>query len=95
MSILCTLIVDCLSRQIIHDNGGQLLVEEILSLVSFLLPIMGYNKIHKWSNIDGHCFIPTSKWIMPYGQKQKQRFVKMKESCKDFLLSQLATFLPR
>ncbi len=26
------------------------------------------------------------KWIMPYNQKQKQGFVKMKESYKDFLL---------
>jgi hypothetical protein len=24
------------------------------------------------------------KWIMPYGEKQKQGFVKMKESYKDF-----------
>jgi hypothetical protein len=35
------------------------------------------------------------KWIMPYGQKQKQGFVKMKESCKDFILLQLATSLPK
>ncbi len=34
------------------------------------------------------------KWIMPYGQKQKQGFVKMKKSCKDFILLQLATYLP-
>jgi len=33
------------------------------------------------------------KWIMPYGQNQKQGFVKMKKSCKDFILLQLATYL--
>ncbi len=34
------------------------------------------------------------KWIMPYRQKQKQGFVKMKKSCKDFILLQLATYCP-
>lgn len=29
MSILCTHIVDHFGRQIVHDNGGQLPVEEI------------------------------------------------------------------
>ncbi len=61
MSIICTLVVDYFSKQIIHDNGGQLLMEEISSLVSFLLLIVGYNKTPGWSNIDGHCSIPTSK----------------------------------
>jgi hypothetical protein len=84
MSILCTHVVECIGKQIIHDNGGQLLMEEILSFINFLLLVVGYNKTSKWSNIDGHYSIPTSKWIMPYGQKQKQGFVKMKESYKDF-----------
>ncbi|CAK9199437.1 unnamed protein product [Sphagnum troendelagicum] len=47
--------------QIIHDNGGQLPVEEISSLVRFLLPVVGYSKTSGWSNIDGHYSIPTSK----------------------------------
>ncbi len=36
-------------------------MEEISSLVSFLLLVVRYNKAPRWSNIDGYYSIPTSK----------------------------------
>jgi hypothetical protein len=61
VSILCTHVVECIGNQIIHDNGGQLLMEEILSFVSFLLLVMGYNKTSRWSNIDEPLFYTNLK----------------------------------
>jgi hypothetical protein len=62
-------------------------------LLAFFFQLVGYKKTHGWSNIDGHCSIPTLKMDHAIWSEVKQGFVKMKEKYKDFLLLQLATSL--
>jgi hypothetical protein len=84
VSMLCTLVVECLGRQIIHDNGGQLPVEEISSLVRFLLPVVGYSKTSGWSNIDGHYSIPTSKMDHAVRSEAKTRICEDERELQRF-----------
>ncbi len=84
MSMLCTLVVECLGRQIIHDNGGQLPVDEISSLVRFLLPVVGYSKNSGWSNIDGHYSIPTSKMDHAIWSEAKTRICEDERELQRF-----------
>jgi hypothetical protein len=59
-------------------------VEEISSFVSFLLPILGYNKTFRWSNIDGHYFIPTSKMDHAIQSKAKTRICEDERKLQRF-----------
>ncbi|CAK9259601.1 unnamed protein product [Sphagnum jensenii] len=70
--------------QIIHDNGGQLPVEEISSLVRFLLPVVGYSKTSGWSNIDGHYSIPTSKMDHAVRSEAKTRICEDERELQRF-----------
>jgi len=59
-------------------------VEEISSFVSFLLPVVGYNKTLKWSNIDS---ISTSKMDHAIESEAKTRI------CEDEIKAQRFSFV--
>jgi hypothetical protein len=55
---------------------------------------MGYNKTHGWSNIDGHCSIPTSKMDHAIPSKAKTRICENEKELQRFYFVAIGNILP-